>query len=106
MKLMIVAACAAALALSGCVTASKISPEQAGRIAESLVARCGGTFEVEAGANTGQLGGTASASVKARATCPVPRPAPAPAAPSIGVNDTIGGILATPPPADPVTPPN
>lgn len=80
-------ACLAAVALPGCAmtqVAKKLTPEQAGDIAKDLVARCGGRFKVQAGADTGQLGGTARASLEVDATCPVPKnppPAPAPVIP-------------------------
>jgi hypothetical protein len=101
-RMILAATLAASFALSGCITSTvrKVSPEVAGRIAESLVARCGGRFEVEAGAHTGQLGGTADASFKVDANCPVPKASTAPpgvittpAAPT----STIGDILAEPP---------
>lgn len=86
MKKLALAAALAAVALmqGACVTpmAKKLSPEDAGQIAKDLVARCGGRFKVFAGADTGQLGGTARASVEVDANCPVPKtppPAPPPA---------------------------
>lgn len=104
MRLLTIAIVAcASLALSGCITSTvrKISPETAGRIAESLVARCGGRFEVEAGANTGQLGGTASASFRVDANCPVPKASTAP--PAVIVTpapptEPLGEILKQDPP--------
>lgn len=100
MKLIVLALAVASVGLSGCLTSSltkKLTPEQAGRIAENLAARCGGKFKVSAGTDAGQLGGTARASLDLDVTCPTPKnPPPIVNGTIVGTADPIGDILANP----------
>jgi hypothetical protein len=92
LKKMLLAAAVAALSLAqgGCAlsaVADKLTPEDAGELARSLAARCGGSFKVYAGADTGQLGGTARASLEVDANCPPPSSPPL----------TVGAVVEAPP---------
>lgn len=70
-KTLVTLACAASLALSGCMTAS-ITPDQAHQlITDFHNAGCGGRFDLTAGAGTGQLGGQANFALGLHGECPV-----------------------------------
>lgn len=99
MRIAIIAACAAALALGGCATGKGITPEQAQATIKTFHdAGCGGTFGVHGGASTGQLGGQASLNIDITADCPKAEPAPTftpgtmivPSGPNIPVTATPG----------------
>lgn len=65
-------ACTAALALSGCMTGGKLTPEVAHQlITDFHSAGCGGSVDLKAGAATGQLGGEGHISLDLRGECPV-----------------------------------
>lgn len=64
----LVAVCAL---LSGCATASRMTPDQALALVDAFhKAGCGGQIDVAANAGTGQLGGQASISLGLHGSCP------------------------------------
>jgi hypothetical protein len=77
----VLSAGASAFALSACATGDSVARLQAARaiIQELHTARCGGSFDLDAGAATGQLGGGAHFDLDIEAECPVgDAPAPVP----------------------------
>lgn len=66
----------ASVALSGCATGARLTPEQAQMLLDGFhKAGCGGHMGLHGSAGTGQLGGQASIAVDVDASCPtVPPP--------------------------------
>jgi hypothetical protein len=70
-------AAAAAVSLSGCITAGIVKdlpPDAKRDIVLKVLERCGGSVNFNAGGASGQLGGGANASFQIIGTCPVPEP--------------------------------
>lgn len=61
-----------ALSLSGCMTASKLTPETAHQLMSDFHnAGCGGSVDLNAGAAAGQLGGEGHITLSLHGECPV-----------------------------------
>lgn len=73
----------AAMALAGCATGVKLSPEQTHQLMVDFHnAGCGGRVDLDAGAATGQVGGEAHISLGLHGECPAGIPPP-PAPPGV-----------------------
>jgi hypothetical protein len=72
MRMIVPLMAVAALSLGGCVTGGKMTPEQIGALAKGFHdAGCGGRFDLDTGAATGQLGGAVHVQLGLHGECPV-----------------------------------
>lgn len=79
MKLLILAAVAASVALSGCAAFKNATPEDLGKLVDHLAAAgCSGTLVIDVGAATGQLGGGAHATNLFNGACDPSKAKPVP----------------------------